>query len=128
MYATQLQAYKKTHEATMSGREVEASVLSRAAIMLKECQDNWNNGDRAEKLEEALKFNQLVWSVFQSELMKEDNPLPGELKRNILTLSAFIDKRIFETMAYPAPEKLTVIININNNLAAGLMGSPSDGL
>ncbi len=127
MYATQLAAYKKTQEVTMSGREVEASVLSRGADMLKACQDNWNNSDRSEQLEEALKFNQLIWSIFQSELSMETNPLPKELRRDILSLSAFIDKRIFDVMAYPSPEKLTVIININNNLAAGLMGSPSDG-
>ena len=34
-------------------------------------------------------------------------------------------KRIFDIMAYPSPEKLTIIININLNLAAGLRGSPS---
>jgi hypothetical protein len=27
-------------------------------------------------------------------------------------------------MAYPSPEKLTAIININLNIAAGLRGSP----
>jgi len=44
----------------------------------------------------------------------------------MLRLIAFIDRRIFETMASPAPEKLTTVININNNIAAGLRGSPSD--
>jgi flagellar protein FlaF len=40
-----------------------------------------------------------------------------------LRLSAFVDRRIFETLAAPAPEKLEAIININNNIAAGLRGS-----
>jgi len=53
--------------------------------------------------------------------------MPKKLKVDILRLSAFIDKRIFETMAYPDPKKLTTVININNNIAAGLRGSPSDG-
>jgi flagellar protein FlaF len=40
-------------------------------------------------------------------------------------LAAFIDRRIFETMAYPSSEKLNIVIDINNNLAAGLRGSPA---
>jgi len=27
-------------------------------------------------------------------------------------------------MAFPEPDKLNIVININNNLAAGLRGSP----
>jgi hypothetical protein len=29
-------------------------------------------------------------------------------------------------MAFPSPEKLTVIININRNIAAGLRNAPTD--
>lgn len=123
MYATQLEAYKTVHKTTMSGRDIEASVLTQAALKLKECQNNWDAADHAAKLDEALKFNQMVWSIFQSELSKEDNPLPKKLREDILSLSAFIDKRIFEVMAYPSPERLTIIINISLNLATGLRGS-----
>ena len=55
--------------------------------------------------------------------MRDDNPLPKNLRLDIIRLSNFIDRRIFETMAYPSPEKLNIIIDINNNLAAGLRGS-----
>jgi len=30
-------------------------------------------------------------------------------------------------MAFPSPEKLNIIININQNIAAGLRGSPGPG-
>lgn len=123
MYAAQLESYQKVLKANMSGREIESAVLTKAALKLKECQDNWDLADRDEKLNEALKFNQLVWSIFQGELMREDNPLPIQLRRDILRLSAFIDKRIFEVMISPSPEKLNIIININLNLAAGLRES-----
>ena len=104
----------------MSGREIEAEVLTKAARKLKDCQDSWNASDRDEKLSEALKFNQLVWSIFQGELKKEDNPLNRKLRADLLRLSAFVDRRIFETIADPSPEKLNIVININNNIAAGL--------
>ena len=125
MYANQLKTYETVSKTTMSGREVEAAVLIKAALKLKDCQENWEAEDRSTKLDHALKFNQRIWSIFQAELVRPDNPLPKKLRQDILSLSAFIDKRIFETMDYPAPEKLTVIININLNLAAGLNGSPS---
>jgi len=107
----------------MSGREIEAEVLTKAARKLKDCQDNWNANDRDEKLNDALKFNQLVWSIFQGELKKEDNPLNRKLRADLLRLSAFVDRRIFETIADPSPEKLNIVININNNIAAGLRES-----
>ncbi len=56
--------------------------------------------------------------------MEKDNPLPKELREDILSLSTFIDKRIIDIMAFPSPEKLTTIININMSLAFGLRGEP----
>ncbi len=126
MYANPVETYNAVNKATMSGRETEAEVLSRAALKLKECQSNWHADDREKKLDAALQFNQRIWSIFQDELSKHDNPLPMQLKQDLLSLSVFIDKRIFEIMAYPSPEKLTVIININHNIAAGLR--PSSGV
>lgn len=123
MYSNPMQAYETVNRKTMPGREIEASVLTKAARKLKECQVNWNADDRDIKLNEALKFNQLVWSIFQGELKKEDNPLNKQLRADLLRLSVFIDRRIFETMADPSPEKLNIVIDINNNIAAGLRES-----
>ena len=126
MYSNPLEAYKTVDKTTMSGRETEARVLTQAALKLKDCQDNWSAKDRDEKLDEALKYTQRIWSIFQGELSRKENPLPRELKINLLRLSSFVDKQIFETMSYPSPEKLTAVININQNIAAGLRDSLSD--
>ncbi len=124
MYNTAVNAYKQVDKSTNSGRETEARVLTEAALKLKRCQENWNDPERDSQLDTALRYNQKIWSLFQGELEREDNPLPQKLRIDILRLAAFIDKRIFEVMAYPSPEKLTIIININQNLAAGLRGNP----
>ena len=124
MYTNPTKAYESVDKTTMSGREIEAAVLTKAALKLKECRDNWEANGHGEKLDLALKFNQRIWSIFQGELAREDNPLPKKLKVDILSLSAFIDRRIFEIMAQPSPEKLTIIIDINNNIAAGLRTRP----
>ena len=120
MYSNALKAYESVDRTTMSGRETEARVLTKAALKLKSCQDSWHAEKREEKLDEALKYNQRIWDIFQAELSNEENPLPRQVKLNLLRLAAFIDKRIFETMAFPSPEKLTAIIEINRNIAAGL--------
>ncbi len=118
--AQQLAAYRTVQKITSSDSEIEALVLTRAAQKLVEVQNNWDAPDRDEILDEALRYNQQIWSIFQGELMKEDNPLPRQLRVDILSLSAFIDRRIFEVLASPNPEKLNVIVNINLNIAAGL--------
>lgn len=88
--------------------------------MLKSVKDNWGAPDRDQKLLEAVKFNQKVWSFFQAELSDPENPLPKNLREDILNLSIFIDKRLFEVMAFPDPEKLAIVIDIDFNIAAGL--------
>jgi flagellar biosynthesis activator protein FlaF len=120
MYQAALKAYDSVNKSTMSGRDIEAEVLTNAALKLKACQDHWAENDRGAMLETALKYNQRIWTIFQAELEKPQNPLPNGLKVDLLRLSAFIDKRTFEAMAYPAPDKLTILININHNIAAGL--------
>jgi len=123
MHAAQLEAYRTVQKTTMSGRELEASVLNKAALLLRQCQNSWDSEDRNDRLSEAVRYNQRVWSFFQNELAKPDNPLPKKLREDILSLSLFIDKRLFEVLAMPSPEKLNAVININLNIAAGLCGT-----
>jgi len=120
MTQNSVNAYTTMQKEHLSGRELEASVLSRAGLMLKQVKDNWDAPGRDVKLNEAIKFNQKVWSFFQAELSDPENPLPKKLREDILNLSIFLDKRLFEVMAYPDPEKLSIVIDINFNIASGL--------
>jgi len=124
MHQNPVNAYTEIQKESLSGRELEASVLSRAGLMLKSVKENWGSPDRDQKLLEAIKFNQKVWSFFQAELSDPENPLPKKLREDILNLSLFIDKRLFEVMAFPDPEKLAIVIDINFNIAAGLRTNP----
>jgi flagellar protein FlaF len=63
-----------------------------------------------------------IQSAYLEHITRADNPLPKKLREEILSLGAFVDKRTFDVMAYPSPEKLALIININLNIAAGLQG------
>lgn len=122
MPSNPISAYQSIDKTTASGRELEATALTKGALLLAEVQQKWDSPERDQLLETALTYNQRLWSLFQTELTDPSNPLPEEIKTNLLVLSALVDKRIFEVMAYPAPEKLNLIINVNRNIAAGLRG------
>jgi flagellar protein FlaF len=124
VYSSALQAYQTIDNSTMSGRDIEARVLTDAARKMRQCQLDWESDNRHANLDAALRYNQKVWSVFQVELERDDNPLPVSVRQNLLRLIAFVDKRIFDTMAFPEPEKLTMMIQINENIAAGLRAQP----
>ncbi|OPY81427.1 MAG: flagellar biosynthesis regulatory protein FlaF [Syntrophus sp. PtaU1.Bin005] len=124
MYAAQIEAYRAAQKETLSGREIEALALTNAALKLRKCQVDWDSEDRDGKRLNALQINQRIWTILQGELAKEDNPLPTQLKKDLLTLSLVVDKRTFEVMAFPSPEKLDMLIRINLNIAAGLRGNP----
>lgn len=117
-----LDAYQSVERATLSGRELEASVLIKAAMRLQDVRNNWSAPDLTVRLDEALRYNQKLWTYLQTELARPENPLPDEIKANLLSLSAFIDKRTFQLMALPVAEQLDVLISINKNIAAGLRG------
>jgi flagellar protein FlaF len=116
--------YATMQKEGLSGRALEAHVLTRAAKMLKDCQSLWGQEGHEERLDVAVYFNQKVWTFFQAELTDPENPLPKEIKENLLNLSIFIDSRLIDTLVKPAPELLTAVININLNIAAGLMEKP----
>lgn len=121
-----IDAYKSVQQETQNGRELESSLLTKAALLLKICQDQWDEAGHEERFDTALRFNQRLWTFFQAELLEEGNPLPVQIRQDLLNLSAFVDKRTFDVLAYPAREKLNVLININKQIAEGLSPPPSE--
>lgn len=120
-----LDAYLSVEKATLSGRELEASVLEKAADMLAQARQG-DGGQGATQIENAVRHNLRIWTLFQAELLNPEHEMPTELRQNLLNLTAFIDKRSLELIADPQPEKLDILIAINRNIAAGLRGDPGD--
>ena len=118
----QINAYKKVHTATVSGRDIESDVLTKCALKLNDCIDKWDHPDIRTHLSEALKLNQKVWTIFQTEVANNACQLPHETRVNILKLVAFIDKHTLDILITPAKEKLNILVDINLNIAAGLQG------
>lgn len=109
--------------ASGSPRETEGRALLESARRLSDAQ---KSGDPAKVLENS-RLNWRLWTIFQAELTAPDCPVPVEIRQNMLNLCNFIDKRTVEILADPKPELMTVLININRNVAAGLLADPSQG-
>ncbi len=101
--------------------ELEARVLLKSAKLLQDLQDDWENVN-PEILEESLKYNRQIWILFyDTALENPQDERPADLRSNILNLANFIFKREVEIMTKPDAKKLDVLININREIAAGLM-------
>lgn len=111
-------AYKQVGAQTVSPRVLEANLLSRAAGQLQRVRDDWDN--TRHELTSALLFNRKLWTVFLGSVTGEDSQLPKALRENIANLGIFVMKQTLNVMSEPEARKLTVLININREIAAGL--------
>lgn len=123
-YARAAGAYGDNAQKNAPGqREVEGRVLLKAARMIKDLQDNWD-GVTTDLLEATLKYNRQIWMMFyDTALENPENNRPDDLRSNIINLANFIFKREVEIMADPKKEKLDVLMNINREVAAGLLSN-----
>lgn len=113
-------AAAKTAQSVVSPRELEASLLIKAAARLQVVADDW--GGQSRNLDEALTYNRRLWTLLVSAVIAEDNPLPVGIKTNILGLANFIFNQTFKISADPQPHALGTLISINRDIAAGLRG------
>ncbi|MBT3551405.1 MAG: flagellar biosynthesis regulator FlaF [Rhodospirillaceae bacterium] len=118
MSQDKIQAYAQTQKSSLSPREVEAMAFTKAALMLEEAK---NNTDDYDSYASALKFNQLLWTIIQADIVDKENELPPQLKANILSLSIFVDKQTVKALADTKTRHIDSLIDINKNLAEGLM-------
>jgi flagellar biosynthesis activator protein FlaF len=118
------QAYAKTAQQTLQGRDLEAHVLLKSAARLQGIRDNWEM--RRGELEEALLNNRKIWTIFVSSMSGEDCQLPSVLRSNMINLGMYVFNRTIQLTVDAQPEQLTVLIDINRNIAMGLRGNGAD--
>lgn len=115
--------YAKSQDASLGSgppQLTEAWALTTAARKLLEAKES---PDDLDGITNAVRINWRLWTIFQAELTEPTNPLPREIRQNLLSLAAFIDKQSMAVLADPKPELLDVLININRQIAAGLSES-----
>jgi len=106
---------------TPDQRELEAHVLLKSAKFLADLQGDWDNVT-PDILEETLRYNRQIWVMFyDNAIQNPEGDRPNDLRSNIVNLANFIFKRELEIIGSPEKNKLDVLVNINREIAAGLM-------
>jgi len=114
------QAYRAVAKEIASPRELEASLLLKAAARLQAVVDSWDR-DRS-GLDDALLYNRKLWTVFLGSAMNDDNPLPVEIRQNVANLGMYIMSQTIAVTSDPKVEIVNSLVNINRELALGLRG------
>lgn len=117
-------AYGHQAQKTPDQRELEARILLKSAKMMTDLQNDLDNANK-EVIESTLRYNRQVWLMFYDTAMENpEGDRPNDLRSNIINLANFIFKREIDIMAIPTKQKFDVLININKEIAAGLMTKP----
>jgi flagellar biosynthesis activator protein FlaF len=113
-------AYAAVAKETASPRELEASLLLKAAAKLQGVYEGWSQ--KQHSLGDALAYNRRLWVIFLDAVCSDDNLLPVPVRQNIANLGIFVMNETVALMADPRPDNLVPLIDINRRLAAGLRG------
>ncbi|MEQ8664764.1 MAG: flagellar biosynthesis regulator FlaF [Rhodospirillales bacterium] len=104
----------------------EAWALIEAARRMAAASDNANQSDIKDRnrVRDALRLNWRLWTIFQAEMTVDNTSnLPDDVRTNMLTLCKFVDKHTVEALKDPVPGKISTLIDINRNIASGLLAS-----
>ncbi len=103
-------------------REVESWALLELAKRLDRVRREQEQEKNPSALSEIVRLNWRAWTVIQSSLLDESNPMSPELRGDLLTLCAFIDKHSAQLLGSPDASRVQVLIDINMHLGQGLRG------
>lgn len=112
------QAYSKVAKVTVGPRDLEATLLLKAAAKLQSASEQWSG--MSPQLDEALSYNRKLWTILLTSVTRPENPLPKPIRENVANLGLFILNHTMSVISDPKAEKMGVLITINRELAAGL--------
>ncbi|AVF04922.1 MAG: flagellar biosynthesis regulator FlaF [Devosia indica] len=117
------QAYQQTAKVVENPRQRESALLMKAAAGLQKVKDEWDIST-TEELRSALTFNRKLWTIFMSAVTQDDSPLPQEIRQNIANLGMFVMNQTREILYedVSVTDHLTVLVQLNRQIAAGLRG------
>jgi len=72
-------------------------------------------------IRDNIRLNWRLWTIFQAELTLDTNATPADVRQNMLTLCQFVDNHTIECMSNIEPAQIQILIDINRNIAQGLL-------
>lgn len=110
-------AYQRTMDSIADPKASEAKVFSAVTNGLERFAEQ---GRHSSALQDYLVKNQKLWVAIRNDLSTEDNPLPTELKANLVSLSMWVERQTKEFLT--GGGGIEEIIAVNRSVAAGLNG------
>src|SRR5215468_5863859 len=114
------QAYGMVARQIADPRALEADLLLKAASRLQAIQDGWDT--KRSELEGALLYNRKLWAIFLTSVTSSEHPLPTAIRQNVANLGLFVMNQTVAMLQEPKRTQLGALININRELATGLLG------
>lgn len=111
--------YKTVQREMNSDKAIELKVLISVTSALSRADKEAIGG--ATKLAEALIDNAKLWNILFLDLVNPDNPLPMDMKNNLISLAEFTQAHTLKVLGGNADHQ--VLIDINQSLIAGLRQS-----
>lgn len=99
-------------------RSIEIEVIAKITRKLHSV--GQNEPERIVSKAQALYENRKLWGIFAADVALQDNPLPRELKANILYLAEFVNVQTSKVLASGAP--IEPLIEVNQAIMRGLRG------
>jgi len=101
-------------------RALEADLLLKAAARLQTVHDSWET--RRAELDHTLRYNRRLWAIFIKSATGNEHPLPVDIRQTVASLSLFVTNQTVAMLLEPKRAQVADLININRELAAGLLG------
>jgi flagellar protein FlaF len=115
----------ETEVETLSIAEQEAFGLTQAAVVLDQARVS-RDKDMA-GLVSALDHNLQLWVAIRTLVSRPDSKLPGQIRDNLVKLSNFVADTILAKGAQIDDASINTIININTQIAEGLLEGQAKG-
>lgn len=115
----QYNAYNKITMKSESPRLTEAMAFIGVSKEMQSIIDN----NQIDKIDYIVERNMQLWKFIIENILDNATPLPFEIKKNMVNIFAFIINRTIELNITPDLNGLKSLININRNIAAGLMNN-----
>jgi len=109
-------------EPALSVLAEDANALTQAALALSRAMESQDH----DALSAALDVNLELWIGIRTMVSRADNPLPKQVRDNLLQLSQFVTKATFnvrENGVEAARDDLDAMINSNLQISEGLLES-----
>ncbi len=118
-------AYRRATRATASPRAIEAYAIADATRTLK---SGITNRERDfPRYIAALSRNLDLWTHLAADIIHLDNKLPNELRTQLVRLAAFVRSHTLRLQRRDVAADPNVLIEINQNIIAGLQAAPVAG-